>query len=172
MTDPGAAPVASRAIAPDVARGAMLVLIALANVHVYAFDHALGPRGYPRDLSVADQVVVVLQMLLVDGRAYPLFALLIGYGIVQLSRRRTESGNGAVVGDEHRASARPVDAADRLCPRRVVVARRHHRRLRLDRACLRRRTDPALLPSACGDGSRRDPALGLDLQRSIAGDAG
>ncbi len=90
--DPGATPVASRAIAPDVARGAMLVLIALANVHVYAFDHPLGPRGYPRDLSVADQVVVVLQMLFVDGRAYPLFALLFGYGIVQLSRRRTRAG--------------------------------------------------------------------------------
>lgn len=70
----------------------MLVLIALANVHVYAFGHPLGPRGYPRDLSVADQVIVVLQMLLVDGRAYPLFALLFGYGIVQLSRRRTSAG--------------------------------------------------------------------------------
>jgi uncharacterized protein len=92
MSEPGATPIASRAIAPDVARGAMLVLIALANVHVYAFDHPLGPRGYPRDLSVADQVVVLLQMLFVDGRAYPLFALLFGYGIVQLSRRRTRAG--------------------------------------------------------------------------------
>jgi uncharacterized protein len=88
----GATPIAARALAPDLARGGMLLLIALANVHVYAFGHALGPRGYPRDLSVPDQVVVVAQLLLVDGRAYPLFAFLFGYGIVQLSRRRIGAG--------------------------------------------------------------------------------
>lgn len=91
-TDIGATPIAARSLAPDLARGGMLLLIALANVHVYSFGHAVGPRGYPRELSAPDQVVVVLQMLLVDGRAYPLFALLFGYGIVQLSRRRTSAG--------------------------------------------------------------------------------
>ena len=89
----GATPIAARALAPDLARGGMLLLIALANVHVYAYGHDLGPRGYPSDLSVPDQVVVVLQMLLVDGRAYPLFALLFGYGVVQLSRRRMDAGS-------------------------------------------------------------------------------
>ena len=88
----GATPIADRALAPDLARGGMLLLIALANVHVYAFGHALGPRGYPSELSGPDRAVVLLQMLLVDGRAYPLFALLFGYGVVQLSRRRISAG--------------------------------------------------------------------------------
>lgn len=92
-TSIGATPVSARLVAPDLARGGMLLLIALANVHVYAFGHPMGPRGYPKDLSAVDQVLVLLQMLLVDGRAYPLFALLFGYGIVQLSRRRIDAGS-------------------------------------------------------------------------------
>jgi uncharacterized protein len=103
--DPGATPTAARALAPDLARGAMLLLIALANVHVWSYGHALGPRGYPRDLDAADRVVTLLQMLLVDGRAYPLFGFLFGYGVVQLTRRR-----GAV--------GVPVEAATRLVRRR------------------------------------------------------
>jgi uncharacterized protein len=90
--DPGATPTAARALAPDLARGGMLLLIALANVHVYNWGHPVGPRGYPRDLKGVDQWVALLQMLLVDGRAYPLFALLFGYGIVQLAGRRGDVG--------------------------------------------------------------------------------
>jgi uncharacterized protein len=90
--DPGATPTAARAIAPDLARGLMLLLIALANVHVYVYGHPLSVRGYPLDLDGADQVVVLLQMLLVDGRAYPLFGMLFGYGIVQLASRRLAVG--------------------------------------------------------------------------------
>jgi uncharacterized protein len=90
--DPGATPTTARAIAPDLARGLMLLLIALANVHVYVYGHPLSVRGYPLDLDGADQVVVLLQMLLVDGRAYPLFGMLFGYGIVQLASRRLAVG--------------------------------------------------------------------------------
>lgn len=80
-------PLTARAVAPDLARGAMLVLIALANVHLFLFGPA-GLRGYPADLGGADQVVTFLQMVLVDGRAYPLFALLVGYGASQSAGRR------------------------------------------------------------------------------------
>lgn len=90
--DPGATPIAARALAPDIARGFMLLLIALANVHVYVYGHPLGVRGYPVDLDGADRWVVLLQMLLVDGRAYPLFGFLFGYGIVQLATRRGAVG--------------------------------------------------------------------------------
>jgi uncharacterized protein len=103
--DPGAIPTAVRSLAPDLARGFMLLLIALANVHLWAYGHPLGPRGYPRDLTVADQVVTLLQMLLVDGRAYPLFGFLFGYGIVQLAHRRAAVGM-------------PVEAVTRLVRRR------------------------------------------------------
>jgi uncharacterized protein len=90
--DPGAMPVAARALAPDIARGGMLLLVALANVHVYGYGHPLGPRGYPREVEGVDQAVALVQMLLVDGRAYPLFGLLFGYGTGQLARRRAEIG--------------------------------------------------------------------------------
>ena len=80
--------VRDRALAPDVARGAMLLLIALANVHLYLYDRPLGVRLYPAGLAGADAVVAGLQMVLVDGRAYPLFGLLLGYGLGQLAARR------------------------------------------------------------------------------------
>jgi uncharacterized membrane protein YeiB len=70
----------------------MLLLIALANVHVYVYARPIGVRGYPQDLSPAERVVAVVQLTLVDGRAYPLFALLFGYGIWQLSARRAAVG--------------------------------------------------------------------------------
>ncbi|OLT22242.1 hypothetical protein BJF78_07465 [Pseudonocardia sp. CNS-139] len=103
--DPGATPTADRALAPDVARGGMLLLIALANVHVWGWGHPIGARGYPTDVEGVDRWVAFLQVLLVDGRAYPLFALLFGHGVVQLAWRR-----GAV--------GMPVDAVTRLVRRR------------------------------------------------------
>jgi uncharacterized protein len=90
MTAPvGAVPLGSRALAPDVARGAMLLLIALANVHLYLYDRPLGVRLYPAGPTGADRVVTGLQLALVDGRAYPLFGVLFGYGIGQLAARRS-----------------------------------------------------------------------------------
>src|SRR5918997_4119074 len=94
MTPTGAAPVplTDRALAPDVARGAMLLLIALANVHLYLHGRPLGVRSYPAALDGADRVVAGLQLVLVDGRAYPLFGVLFGYGIGQLAARRAAAG--------------------------------------------------------------------------------
>ncbi|NMH92774.1 DUF418 domain-containing protein [Pseudonocardia bannensis] len=80
----------------------MLLLIACANVHLFLFGHPLGVRGYPRDVSGVDRLVVAAQMMLVDGRAYPLFGLLFGYGVVQLAWRRGAAGVDA------RATARLV----------------------------------------------------------------
>ncbi|HXV92489.1 MAG TPA: DUF418 domain-containing protein [Pseudonocardia sp.] len=90
--DPGAIPTTARSLAPDLARGGMLLLIALANVKAFLYDRPFGFRMYPSELSVPDQAVTVVQMLLVDGRAYPLFALLFGYGIMQLAWRRAAAG--------------------------------------------------------------------------------
>lgn len=82
----------ARAPAPDLARGAMLLLIALANAHLYLYHRPIGVRGYPVVESILDQVVVLVQMACVDGRAYPMFALLFGYGMVQWLHRLTTSG--------------------------------------------------------------------------------
>ena len=89
----GAISVAERSLAPDLARGAMLLLIALANAPLYlygpgTFGTGLWLRGHP----ALDQVVLLLQTIFVRGRAYPMFALLFGYGIVQLLRRHASSG--------------------------------------------------------------------------------
>lgn len=88
----GATPTDARSLAPDLARGAMLLLIALANAHIYLYGHEIGVRGYPVVETVADRVVTLVQLTLVDGRAYPMFAALFGYGIVQLLRRQTTAG--------------------------------------------------------------------------------
>lgn len=80
--------VSGRSPAPDLARGLMLLLIALANVHL--FLHGGGPtgaRGYPAPQTDADRVTTVLQLVLVDGRAYPLFGALLGYGLARAAAR-------------------------------------------------------------------------------------
>ncbi|MBW0091863.1 DUF418 domain-containing protein [Pseudonocardia oceani] len=95
--DPGATPPTARALAPDLARGGMLLLIALANVHTWLYGPGVGVRSYPGGLDALDRGVALVQMLLVDGRAYPLFALLFGYGITQLAWRRAQVGLAAGV---------------------------------------------------------------------------
>ena len=83
---------ADRYPAPDLARGAALLLIAIANAHTFVTERGIGVRGYPRDLHGADAVVAGVQLVLVDGRGYPLFALLFGFGIATLAARRATTG--------------------------------------------------------------------------------
>lgn len=77
-----------RALAPDLARGVMLLLIALAHAHMYLSGHATGFRSYALDGSPLDMVVTGLQVTLVDGRAMPMFAALFGYGFVQIASKQ------------------------------------------------------------------------------------
>ena len=49
-------------------------------------------RSYPAGLTGLDGVVAGVQLVLVDGRAYPLFGLLFGYGLGQLAARRAAAG--------------------------------------------------------------------------------
>ncbi|MEU8152805.1 DUF418 domain-containing protein [Micromonospora sp. NPDC048986] len=78
-----------RALAPDLARGAMLLIIALANVAgvVFAGEPGLDatPEGVDRGLNF-------LLFELVHARGYPVFAVMFGYGLVQLARRQDASG--------------------------------------------------------------------------------
>ncbi|TYB50411.1 DUF418 domain-containing protein [Nonomuraea sp. PA05] len=88
----GATPVAGRALAPDLARGLMLLLIALAHAHMYLSGHEAGFRGYALDGGPLDRLVAGVQILLVDGRALPMFAALFGYGLVQVANRQFATG--------------------------------------------------------------------------------
>ncbi|NBE92662.1 DUF418 domain-containing protein [Nonomuraea sp. KC401] len=88
----GAVPIAGRSLAPDLARGLMLLLIAVAHAHMYLAGHPTGFRGYALDGGALDRIVAGVQILLVDGRALPMFAALFGYGLVQLADRRLSAG--------------------------------------------------------------------------------
>ena len=72
--------------APDVARGFMLLLISLANVGFWVTS-----PGRPT-LSTIDRTWVLLRSLFIDQRAYPLFALLFGFGLATMVNRRMASG--------------------------------------------------------------------------------
>ena len=81
----------ARRVTPDLARGLMLALIAMANAHLYLVDRPIGYRGYPDGLVGGDRIVAVVQVVLIDGRVYPLFAALVGYGLARLADRAPES---------------------------------------------------------------------------------
>jgi uncharacterized membrane protein YeiB len=92
---PGATALSERALGPDLARGAMLLFIALANSHYFlAAPEVLG--GYPQDGSAVDRVVIWLLATFVDGRAFPMFGLLFGYGVAQIVRRHEGLGRRPV----------------------------------------------------------------------------
>ena len=84
----GPTAIADRALGPDLARGTMLLLIALANSH-YFLQGAPYFGGFPQDGGPLDQVVTWLISTFVDGRAYPMFALLFGYGVARIVARQT-----------------------------------------------------------------------------------
>ncbi|NMO49622.1 DUF418 domain-containing protein [Actinoplanes sp. TBRC 11911] len=86
LVKPIAEPVrrAERALAPDLTRGAMLLFIALANAANFAFAGQPGLDGTPHGLQ---RVINFAMATLVDSRAYPVFAVMFGYGLVQMYRR-------------------------------------------------------------------------------------
>lgn len=82
-----------RAVAPDIARGYMLLLIAVANVSAYLWGHAGdGVSTYPNDGTHVDRALAGASTLFIDGRVYPMFALLFGYGISQFALSRWSRG--------------------------------------------------------------------------------
>jgi uncharacterized protein len=86
---PGPVQRSERALAPDLTRGAMLLFIALANAANFAFAGEPGLDGTPHGLQ---RVVNLLMSLLVNSRAYPVFAIMFGYGLVQIFRRQRAAG--------------------------------------------------------------------------------
>ncbi|MHA6630275.1 DUF418 domain-containing protein [Pseudonocardia sichuanensis] len=83
-------PASQRLLAPDLARGVMLLLIALAHsrqLHAGGNSLTTPAGGGPVDVAVQ-----WLMTSFVDGRAAPLFGILFGYGLVQMTRRYTGLG--------------------------------------------------------------------------------
>ncbi|MHC5558738.1 DUF418 domain-containing protein [Kocuria sp. U4B] len=100
-----AAPTRRRALGPDVARGLMLWVIAVANITVWIWSP--GPVGGPRARPLgegatssawtADDAVNLGMSMLVDGRGFPLFSFLVGYGVGQIAARETARGAAPAV---------------------------------------------------------------------------
>ena len=79
--------------APDVARGFMLALIALANVPVWARflpDHPAAGQAALSAMTDIDQWWFLVRAMFVDRRAYPLFSILFGFGMAIMARRTIE----------------------------------------------------------------------------------
>ncbi|WP_198411121.1 DUF418 domain-containing protein [Microbacterium suaedae] len=85
---------AERSISPDLARGFALLFIALANAPFYLWGAAETglTSAHPKGGSLLDQIVQAITIVAIDGRTYPLFAFLFGYGIVQMYRRQVGAG--------------------------------------------------------------------------------
>lgn len=83
----------SRSLGPDLARGLMLVCIALANT--WGFLYGQGPMGAgyrPVGGSTLDHVVDSLVAFLAENRTRPMFAVLFGFGISMIASRTSARG--------------------------------------------------------------------------------
>lgn len=92
-----AAPIAhaERSLAPDIARGFMLLFIALANVGIYITGHTLDDYGNAADASLFDRVALFVEQLIAADRSRPMFAILYGFGIAVMASRMYARGLGA-----------------------------------------------------------------------------
>lgn len=81
-----------RSLAPDLARGFMLLVIAV--VHAVVFRAVATGEPLPYTLrSTADSVSVFVVTAFAESRGYPMFALLFGYGLAWIHLRRTDEGH-------------------------------------------------------------------------------
>jgi uncharacterized membrane protein YeiB len=76
LESPSAAPIArtERSLAPDIARGGMLLFIAIANVGFYLSGGAVDDYGNFAGSATADRIGLFLEQLLMADRTRPMFA--------------------------------------------------------------------------------------------------
>lgn len=85
-----------RSLAPDLARGVMLLAIVVANTPLYLWASDWGDQMVaPKIESIGDAITQAFLLIVVDQRIYPMFSFLVGYGMVMLHRRQWERGNAA-----------------------------------------------------------------------------
>ncbi|MFA1819467.1 DUF418 domain-containing protein [Virgibacillus oceani] len=73
-----------RLLAPDLARGFMLLIIAIAHAPLWL--------GRPDGGSIIDETVNFVIILFVDNRGLPLFAILLGFGLAMMVNRQLHAG--------------------------------------------------------------------------------
>jgi len=111
---PAASPaIRERSLAPDIARGFMLLFIALANVPLYLWGREYDAHGYIADGSWLDTALVGLENLVIAERSRPMFAILYGFGLAMMVSRI-----------QAKAAAAGADAGASASLARRIVARR------------------------------------------------
>lgn len=86
-------PLSERSLAPDLARGMMLLLIALAHVPYFLYTARTGTIGlHPVVGDVADRIAQAFTLIVVDARVHTMFGFLFAYGIGQMYARQTSKG--------------------------------------------------------------------------------
>ena len=89
-------PLSERSLAPDLARGMMLLLIALAHVPYFLYVAQAGSAGlHPVEGSLADKIAQAFTLIVVDARVHTMFGFLFAYGIGQMYARQTAKGTTA-----------------------------------------------------------------------------
>ncbi|WP_030159095.1 DUF418 domain-containing protein [Glycomyces sp. NRRL B-16210] len=83
---------AERSLAPDIARGGMLLFIALANVPIHLWGMGLDQYNHNTGQSTADHVALFIEQLVVADRSRPMFAILYGFGIAVMASRMFARG--------------------------------------------------------------------------------
>ncbi|MDN3238406.1 DUF418 domain-containing protein [Glycomyces tritici] len=86
---------AERSLAPDIARGGMLLFIALANVPNHMWGMASDKYGHYTGQSGADHFALFIEQLVIAERSRPMFAILYGFGIAIMASRMFARGMDA-----------------------------------------------------------------------------
>jgi uncharacterized protein len=81
-----------RALALDLARGFMLLLIVLAHAPLYLYASQPGIMSRPESVHVMDNLINSFGELFIDNRARPMFAVLFGYGLVMIYESQIQKG--------------------------------------------------------------------------------
>ncbi|TDQ52944.1 DUF418 domain-containing protein [Actinorugispora endophytica] len=89
----GATGITERSLAPDLARGAMLLVIAVVHAYLFVAPYYAG-GAHSGSLTPLDAVVTGAVTLFAEGRGYPMFAALFGYGLVMVATRQEAAGRG------------------------------------------------------------------------------
>ncbi|MGG4396940.1 DUF418 domain-containing protein [Paenibacillus thiaminolyticus] len=81
-----------RSLAPDLARGFMLLLIVLAHAPIFLFGTEHLVMNRPVGVSVLDRMIDFMGYLLIDNRARCMFAALFGYGLAMVIDNQLTKG--------------------------------------------------------------------------------
>jgi len=83
---------AERSLAPDIARGGMLLFIALANVPLHLWGMGFDKYGHNTGQSGADHIAHFIEQLVIADRSRPMFAILYGFGMAVMASRMFARG--------------------------------------------------------------------------------